>query len=61
MDDFLSLGIAAALDAEIGINEQQRFDGQIFQFQVPDGMVSRDVADTRQAQAAAAHARIIIM
>ena len=61
MDDFLSLGIAAALDAEIGINEQQRFDGQVFQFQVPDGMVSRDVADTRQAQAAAAHARIIIM
>ena len=26
MDDFLSLSIAAALDAEIGINEQQRFD-----------------------------------
>ena len=61
MDDFLALIIAAALDAEVGIDEEQRFDGQVFQLQVPYRMIRRDVADSRQAQAAAAHARIIIM
>ena len=61
MDDFPPLGIAAALDAKIGINEEQRFNRQVFQFQVPHRMVRRNVPDSRQPQAAAAHARIIIM
>ena len=47
MDDFLALIIAAALDAEVGIDEEQRFDGQVFQLQVPYRMVRRDVADNR--------------
>ena len=61
MNDFPALGVAAALDPEIGVDEQQRFDGKIFQLQIPDGMVSRDVSDAGQADAAAAGVGIVIV
>ena len=61
MDDFLPARITAALNTEVRVDEEQRFDGEVFQFQIPDGMIGRNVADAGQAHAAAAHACIIIM
>ena len=61
MNDFPALGVAAALDPEIGVDEQQRFDGKIFQLQIPDGMVGRNMSDAGQADAAAAGVGIVIV
>ena len=36
---------AFAADAEVGVDEQQGFDGQILKFQIPGGVVGRDMAD----------------
>ena len=32
-------------DAEVGVDEQQGFNGQILKFQVPGGVIGRDMAD----------------
>ena len=38
-----------AADAEIRVDEQQRFQRQVFKFQIPGGVIRRDMGDLRQA------------
>ena len=35
IDDFPALPVAAAFDAKVGVDQQQRFDGQIVKLQIP--------------------------
>ena len=61
MDDFLPFVVSAALHTEVGINQQQGFHGQVFQLQIPGGMVGRDVTDDRHLVAVETKVCIVIM
>ena len=50
MDDFFAFFVSAALHAEIRIDQQQRFYGQVLQFQIPGRMIGRNVTDDRHSK-----------